>query len=124
VKAVLPGYRDLELQILVTPSAGDEESAKDEMKKTGKASYPKIPKVDASTTGAVAFAPGEPDGEVTVDGKTAGRTSEFTPAHPLKLTGPMMHDVTVAAGGKTSKTIRVLVASTAEKELATLKVKY
>jgi len=59
------------------------------------------------------------DADVTVDGKSEGPASKFTSDHPLRLSGPAVHDVAVAG----HKTYRVLVASTAGKDLAEIKVK-
>lgn len=123
VRAALPGYQDLNLQVVVTPSGREVESAGDEMKKTGKATYPKIPKVDYSSTGGVAFAPEAAGAEVSVDGKPAGKASDFTAAHPLELAGPMMHDLVLTRDGRSSKPIRVLIASTGGKDPATIKEK-
>jgi eukaryotic-like serine/threonine-protein kinase len=119
VQATLPGFHDLNLEVLVSGSAKDNESAGDELKKSGKSSYPKIPKLDAATTGSVVFEGKAGDADVTVDGKSEGPASKFTADHPLRLSGPAVHEVSVAG----HKTYRVLVASTAGKDLAEIKVK-
>jgi serine/threonine-protein kinase len=124
VRAVLDGYRDLNLQIVVTPSAGDDAvSADDEMKKTGKPSYMKIPRPDYDTTGAVIFDPSLATAEVTVDGVSAGRASDYTAAQPLKLSGPAMHEIVLTMDGRSTRVIRILSASTSGKALAAVKEK-
>ena len=113
VTAALPGYRDLNLQIVVSPSAGrDTESAGDELKRLSKEPFAKIPKVDYETEGDVFFDASLAAAHVLVDGHEAGLASTFTAAKPLHLTGPTMHDVLLTDGTR-SKAIRVLASSTA-----------
>ncbi len=121
VQATLPGYRDLNLQIVVSPSAGsDVESAGDEMKKTSREPFSKVGKIDYSTQGDVFFDTSLASAHVLVDGHEQGIGSTFTAAQPLKLVGPMVHDVVLTDAGK-SKSLRVLAASTAGKNRILIK---
>jgi len=115
VKAALPGYKDLNLQIVVAPSADHEiESAGDDMPRTSRESYPRIGKLDEETEGDVFFSPELGAARVAVDGREVGVASQFTAARPLRLAGPMVHDLLLTDGGK-SRSLRVLSASTAGK---------
>jgi hypothetical protein len=123
MKASLPGYRDLNLQIVVTPSAKDDvASAGDEMKRISKEPFSKIPKVDYSTQGDVFFDASLGSVRVLVDGHEQGIGSTFTAAQPLKLSGPMVHDILLTDGPK-SKALRVLAASTADDARVLIKEK-
>jgi len=114
VKATLPGYHDLNLQIVVAPSAKDDvESAGDDMKRTSKEPFSKIGKIDYSTQGDVFFDPSLGSARVLVDGHEQGIGSIFTAARPLKLAAPMVHDILLTDGAK-SKALRVLASSTAD----------
>ncbi len=114
VKATLPGYRDLNLQIVVSPSARkDVESAGDDLKRTSNEPFSKIGKIDYSTQGDVFFEPSLGAARVLVDGHEQGLASRFTAAQPLKLSGPMVHDILLTDGPK-SKALRVLASSTAD----------
>jgi eukaryotic-like serine/threonine-protein kinase len=124
VRATLPGYRDLTLQIVISPSEREAVAdAGDEMQRIDRTPYTKIPKLDYATTGGVIFAPGVAGAEVRVDGHPVGKASEFTPAHPLHLDGPSMHDLVLSKGSERSETIRVLVAADAGRDLAVVKAK-
>jgi hypothetical protein len=121
VRASLPGYRDLNLQIVVAPSEPrDTESASDEMKRTSKETISKIGKLDYETEGDVFFHPSLASARVLVDGHETGVGFQFTEAQPLKLAGPMVHDILLTDGTK-SKAIRVLSASTAGKNRVLIK---
>ena len=52
------------------------------------------------------------------DGKALGRASDFGPASPLKLSGPMVHDLMLSAPGHLPKLVRILVAPNAGKNRA------
>jgi serine/threonine-protein kinase len=125
VRLELPGYRTLNLELVVTSSSGDDTvDINDELKRISKEPYPKIPKVDDSTVGPVAFTKVEPESAVVSEGdKTLGPASSFGPSSPLKLTGgPLVHDLVIAAPGFRPKTLRILVASNVDNEVANVKV--
>ena len=119
----LPGYRSLHLEILVTPAASEETvEIGDDLKREAKIPYPKIPKLDERTTGAVVFVKVDPsDAVVSEGGKVLGPASSFTPESPLKLSGPMVHDIVISAAGRRSRTVRILVASNADSDVAKVK---
>ena len=122
VKASLPGYRDLNLQIIVTPSADkDVQGASDEMKRTSREPIAKIGKLDYETEGDVFFDASLASARVVVDGHETGVGFQFTAAQPLKLAGPAVHDLLLTDGPK-SKTLRVLAASTAGNNRVLIKV--
>jgi hypothetical protein len=117
VRAALPGYRDLRLQIVADPSAGkDTESAGDEMKRLSKEPFPKTAKIDYAATSGIVFSPKFGAAEITVDGKPAGTASQYSPSAPLKLSGPMVHEIVIRRVARPDKTVRVLAASTAGKD--------
>jgi len=123
LKATLPGYRDLNVQIVVSPSAPkDVEAAGDELKRTTKEPFSKIPKLDYSTKGEVFFDPSLGSARVLVDGHEQGIGSIFTAAQPLVLSGPMVHDILLTDGPK-SKSLRILSASTADDARVLIKEK-
>jgi hypothetical protein len=122
LRAALPGYRDLRLQIVVEPGASpDTESAGDEMVRVSKEVFPKVPRVDYSTTSGIVFSPKFGAAEVTVDGKPAGVASQYSAAAPLKLSGPTMHEIVITRVARPAKTVRVLAASTAGRDIAEIK---
>ena len=123
MKATLPGYHDLNLQIVVAPSAPkDVESAGDEMKRASKEPFSKIGKLDYETQGDVFFDPSLGSARVVVDGHEQGIGSIFNAAQPLHLSGPAVHDILLTDGPK-SKTLRVLVSSTADDARVLIKEK-
>jgi hypothetical protein len=123
VKATLPGYHDLNVQVVVSPSAPkDVDSAGDEMKRISKEPFSKIGKIDYSTRGEVFFDPSLGSARVLVDGHEQGIGSIFTAAQPLVLSGPMVHDVLLTDGPK-SKSLRILASSTADDNRVLVKEK-
>jgi hypothetical protein len=121
VKASLPGYRDLNLQVIVTPSADrDVQGASDEMKRTSRETIAKIGKLDYATEGDVFFDASLASARVVLDGHETGVGFQFTAAQPLKLSGPAVHDLLLTDGAK-SKTLRILAASTAGKNRVLIK---
>jgi serine/threonine-protein kinase len=124
VRVELPGYRTLNLEVVVTSSGDDTVDINDELKRISKEPYPKIPKVDDSTVGPVAFTRVEPESAQVSEGdKTLGPASSFGPGSPLKLSGPpLVHELVVSAPGFRPKTLRILVAGTADNEVANVKV--
>jgi len=124
VRLELPGYRTLNLEVVVTSSGDDTVDINDELKRVSKEAYPKIPKVDDSTVGPVAFTKVEPESAQVSEGdKTFGPASSFGPSSPLKLSGPpLVHELIVSAPGFKPKTLRILVAGSADNEVANVKV--
>jgi hypothetical protein len=73
--------------------------------------------------GPVEFVKVEPPEAVVAEGgRTLGAASSFGPGSPLRLTGPMAHDLVVSAPGYRPTTLRILVAGNAEREVAKVKV--
>ncbi len=123
VRLDLPGYRSLNLEVIATPQASDQTvEIGDELKRESKVSYPKIPKLDDKTIGPVEFAVDPPDAAISEGGKDLGPASSFGAASPLRLSGPMVHDLLVSASGRKSKTVRILVAENADRDRAKVKV--
>jgi hypothetical protein len=54
--------------------------------------------------------------------KTLGSASSFSSESPLHLTGPGVHDLLLVAPGRKPKTVRILVAENAGRDLAKVKV--
>ena len=118
VRMELPGYRPMTLQIDVLPDADDSISIDEELDRRDRAPYDKLPAVYDRTTAAVEFSVVPPDAGISEDGKSLGQASDFGPGSPLKLTGPMVHDLMLSAPGYKPKLVRILVAPNAGKELA------
>src|SRR5262249_44958147 len=94
VRASLPGFRDLNLQIVVSSAADHQtDSAGDELKRISKESYPKIPKVNYATQGRLFFASTLAGAQVSVDDQPAEPVERHGEgSEPLRLTGPMVHE--------------------------------
>ncbi len=124
VRLELPGYRDLDLEIVVTADAEDETvHIDDELERRTKVAYPKIPRVTTSTMGSVEFAVEPGDATLSKGGKTLGPVSSFGAASPLRLSGPMVHELLLSAPGFQSKTVRILVSANADDDRAKVKEK-
>ena len=118
VRMELPGYTTRNLQIDVTPDADDSISIDEELDRRDRAPFEKLPAVYDRTTGAVEFSVTPPDAGISEDGKSLGAASDFGPASPLKLSGPMVHDLMLSAPGYKPKLVRILVAPNAGKDRA------
>jgi eukaryotic-like serine/threonine-protein kinase len=118
VRMELPGYRPLNLQIDVTPDADDSVSIDEELDRRERVPYEKLPTVSDRTTSEVEFAVTPADAGISEDGKALGLASEFGPGSPLKLSGPMVHDLMLSAPGHRPKLVRILVAPNAGKTRA------
>jgi len=124
VRLELPGYRALNLNVLVTSAADDDTvEIEDELARGSRVPYPKLPSVSGRTTGAVVFEVDPPGAVVTYGGRTLGPASSFGPASPLHLSGPAVHDFVLSAPGRTPKTVRVLVAPNAGEDVAKVEEK-
>jgi serine/threonine-protein kinase len=122
VRLELPGHRTMHLEIVVTPGAEEETvDIGDELKQESKVSFTRIPKVDDRTVGPVEFTVDPPDAEISEGGRVLGPASSFGPGSPLRLSGPMAHDLVLSAPGRRSKTVRILVASNADRDVAKVK---
>jgi serine/threonine-protein kinase len=124
VRLELPGYRDLNLEVIVTPAAEDDTvEVDDDLQRTSRVAYPKLPSVSEQTTGPVYFEVDPPDAMVSEGGRDLGPASSFSESNPLRLTGPAVHDFTLSAPGRRSKVVRVLVAPNAGEDVARIKEK-
>jgi len=70
------------------------------------------------TEGPVIFSVVPPSATVSENGRALGAASAFGPASPLKLSGPMVHDLEIAAPGFESRVVRILVSSNADRPQA------
>ncbi|MEP6802120.1 MAG: protein kinase [Acidobacteriota bacterium] len=123
VRFELPGYRDLNIEVFVSASAGDDTAdVGDELKRESRQPYAKLSSPSERTVGPVIFKVDPPDATVAEGGRTLGPALSFGPDSPLKLHGPMVHDLVISAPGRKSKTVRVLVAGNADSERAEVKV--
>ncbi len=122
VRMELPGYRTLQLDILVTPNADDDTvEIEDELKRLSRVEYPKLRGPSDRTVGPVELEVVPGDAVVSEGGRTLGPASSFGPSAPLHLTGPAVHDLVLSAPGYETKTIRILVSSNADRERARVK---
>jgi hypothetical protein len=123
VRMELPGYRPLVLEIDVSPDADkDSPSIDEELDRRERVSYEHLPAPADRTTGEVEFAVEPAGATISEGGKELGLASSFGPASPLRLSGPAVHDLMVAASGYAPRLVRVLVAPNAGKDRATVKV--
>jgi len=97
----------------------DQKLAKGE---SGSPSGPegKVPSPDYKTVGPIRFEIKPPDATITIDGRVFGLASQYRDRE-LKLHEPAVHDVLLTAPGYKPKLIRVIAASSTDKELATIK---
>ena len=123
VRLELPGYRDLNLEVVVT-SAAEEETVEidDDLDRVSRVPYPKLSSVSERTTGTVAFEVEPSDATLTQGGRALGPASSFGTSSPLRLSGPAVHDFVLSAPGRKPKTVRILVAPNAGKDLAKVEV--
>ena len=123
VRLELPGYRALHLDVIVSPEADDETvEIDDELKRLTKVDYPRLKGPAGRTEGPVVFSVVPPSAIVTENGRALGAASAFGPASPLKLTGPMVHDLEIAAPGFEPRVVRILVSSNADRPQAVVAV--
>ncbi|MCA1610224.1 MAG: hypothetical protein LC780_05000 [Acidobacteria bacterium] len=123
VKFELPGYRDLNVAIVVSPDAGDDTAdVGDELKRESRQPFTKVSSPSDRTVGPVVFKVDPPDATISEGGRTLGPASNFGSDSPLRLHGPMVHDLQISAPGRKSKTVRILVAGNAENDKAEVKV--
>ncbi len=118
VRMELPGYRPLNLQIDVTPDADDSISIDEELDRRRRVPYVRLPAVYDRTTSEVEFSVTPAEADVSEDGKALGRASDFGPASPLRLSGPMVHDLMLSAPGHLPRLVRILVSPNAGKNRA------
>jgi eukaryotic-like serine/threonine-protein kinase len=123
VRMELPGYRTLNLDVIVTASARDDTvDIDDELKRESRVDYPKLKGPFDRTEGPVEFQVVPPDAVVSEGGKPLGSASAFGSASPLKLPGPAVHDLVISAAGYEARPLRILVSSNAERPKATVKL--
>ncbi|HEX4441668.1 MAG TPA: serine/threonine-protein kinase [Thermoanaerobaculia bacterium] len=118
VRMELPGYQTRQIEIDVRPDARDSISIDDELERYSHAPYDKLSGVAAQTTGAVELQIEPADASVSEQGKFLGAASSFGASSPMRLKGPTVHDLVVSAPGYKPKTIRILVAPNAGKDVA------
>jgi predicted Ser/Thr protein kinase len=123
VRFELPGYRTLNVDVIVSSGADDDTAdVGDELKRESRVPFPKLSSPDGHTVGPVIFEVEPADATVSENGRTLGPASSFGPSSPLRLSGPAVHDLVVAAPGRKSKTLRILVAGNADSNEAKMKV--
>ncbi|MDQ6894871.1 MAG: hypothetical protein M3167_19630, partial [Acidobacteriota bacterium] len=123
VRFELPGHRDLNVEILVSPSAPDDTAdVGDELKRESRVPYSKLGSIEDRTVGPVVFEVLPPDATITEGSRPLGPASAFGPSSPLRLSGPMVHDLVLSAPGRKPKTVRILAGPSAEKPQAKVKV--
>jgi hypothetical protein len=122
VRFELPGYRDLKVDVIVTSGADDDTTdIGDELKRESRQPYTKLSSPNEQTVGPVVFEIDPPDAVISENGKALGAAGSFSSSSPLKLSGPMVHDLVISAPGRKSKPIRILVAPNADNPQAKVK---
>lgn len=124
VRLELPGYRDLEIEVVLTAGAEDEVlEIEDELERRERRPYRALPPVSAQARSAVVFDVQPPEAVVAVGGRVLGVARHFNANSPLRLNGPAAHEVVFSAPGHTPRVARVLVAPHAEQEIAVVQVR-
>ena len=122
VRLELPGHRTMNLKVDVTAAADDETvDIGDELKRESKVSFSRVPKLDDRTVGPVEFRVDPPEAQVSEGSRVLGSASSFGPGSPLRLSGPMVHDLVLSAPGRKPRTVRILVCSNADRDVAKVK---
>jgi len=123
VRFELPGHRDLNVDVIVSSNASDDTAdVGDELKRESRVPYTKLGSPEDRTVGPVVFEVTPPDATITEGSRTLGPASSFGPGSPLRLSGPMVHDLVLSAPGRKSKTVRILVGPSADREQAKVKL--
>jgi eukaryotic-like serine/threonine-protein kinase len=121
VRMELPGYRTFVVEIDVSDDADkDSPSVDEELDRRERVPYDHLSAPDARTTGAVEFSIQPSEATVTENGREIGPASSFGSATPLRLAGPAVHDLVIAASGYRPKLVRILVAPNAGKDRAVI----
>ena len=124
VRAELPGYRLLEIEVDVSPAAEEDlVEVVEEMTSRSRVSYTRLPAVAAQTRGPVELRVDPPDASVSVNGRDLGPVGALSQANPVRLPGPAVHDLIFSSPGRRSKQVRVLVSGGAPREMTVLDVK-
>ncbi|MDQ2979219.1 MAG: hypothetical protein M3R62_08355, partial [Acidobacteriota bacterium] len=111
--AELPGYREFDAEIDVAASAEDSVDIDDELERRTRTPFAHLARPVERTARGLVIVADPPDAVVAVNGRILGAASSFSPAHPIVLPGPAVHEITLSAPGRTPKTVRVLAASNA-----------
>ncbi len=123
VRMELPGYRPLVVEIDVADDADrDSPSIDQEMDRRDRVAYDHLSAPTDRTTGAIEFTVDPPGATIMENGREIGPASAFGSASPLRLGGPAVHDLLIAASGYRPKLVRILVAPNAGKDRATVGV--
>jgi serine/threonine-protein kinase len=123
VRFTLPGYRDLDIDVIVTPEAEEDDvEVEAELSRVSSSSFPKLSSPAGATTGEVELEVTPSDATVTSRGTDLGPAARYGGATPLRLEGPMVHELLISAPGHQSRAVRVLVSPNAGKDRARIKV--
>ncbi len=120
-----PGRKDLLIDVTFGSKGSDDKIELDQKLAKGEPGSPsgpegKVPSPDYKTVGPIRFEIKPPDATITIDGRVFGPASQYRDRE-LKLHEPAVHDVLLTAPGYKPKLIRVIAASSTDKELATIK---
>jgi hypothetical protein len=123
VRLELPGYRTVNLDVIVSPEADDDTvDIDDELDRRSRIDYPKLKSPFDRTEGPVVFQVVPADASVSDGSRALGPASAFGAASPLQLSGPTVHDLTLSAPGYETRVVRILVSPDAGREKALVKV--
>jgi predicted Ser/Thr protein kinase len=124
VRLELPGYRPVQLDVIVTANAEDDTvEIDDELERLSRVDYPKLKSPSGRTVGPVEFQIQPADALVSEEGgKTLGPASSFGRTSPLSLSGPAVYDLLVSAPGYEPRPVRILVSPNAGRERATVRL--
>jgi hypothetical protein len=123
VRFALPGYRELDIDVIVTPEAEEDDvEIEAELSRVGAASFQKLSSPAGAATGEVELEVTPPGATVSLRGTDLGPAVRYGAGSPLRLEGPMVHELRISAPGHQSRLVRVLVAPNAGKDRARIKV--
>jgi TonB family protein len=121
--AELPGYRGFDAEIDVAGSAEEDSvDIDEELERHTRTPFAHLARPVESTSRGLVIVADPPDAIVAVNGRILGAASSFSPAHPIVLPGPAVHEITLSAPGRTPKTVRVLSASNATSASALIRL--
>ncbi|MFN2385805.1 MAG: serine/threonine-protein kinase, partial [Thermoanaerobaculia bacterium] len=123
VRLELPGHRTVELAVLRTDEAPrDSVKIEDRMERRAAIPYPKVPGLDARTRRLLELDVEPRHAVVSAGGRTLGRGATLA-TRALRLSGPAVHELQVAAPNHRPRVLRILVSPRLAEEKTRVKVK-
>ncbi|MEO8189190.1 MAG: TonB family protein [Acidobacteriota bacterium] len=124
IRLELPGYAPYEAEVDVTSNAEVElAEIGNDLVRAVRIPFARLTPPVATTRRFLALVVDPPDAVVTVNGGAGRPASSLSASDPLELPAPGVHDIVISAPGRALRTLRVLSASNAPADLATVRVR-